>query len=242
MKTIIPEKNTKIYYFVNSLNDSRIEGMIQRYDPFELTCNLKPFFAAHIFENNSHLQRLIYLDSDMYVFGNFVQLTEAAITLSPHRTKNIGQIPGKEIDNSLNRYGVYNAGYFELRRKKEAFAFLDWWKMLMEKSAFNKPDEHIFSDQLWLNAVHSFFDDLYINKNPGYNAAIWNLIERQIEEKNGTYFVNDQPLVMYHFSKYKIEEPEKLVFYNEPYLTFSQFSGIKNHLSKIPGGSAGSWV
>jgi hypothetical protein len=231
-----PEMTTENVYFINSLNDSRIEGMIQRYDPFELTCNLKPFFAAHIFEQNIHLQRLIYLDSDMYVFGQFGSVTEAAITLSPHRTKNTGQIPGMEIDNSLNKYGVYNAGYFELRRKNEAFAFLDWWKMLMEKSAFNKVDEHSFSDQLWLNAVPSFFDDLYINKNPGYNAAIWNLIERKIEEKNEIYFINDQPLIMYHFSKYKIEEPGKLVFYDEPYLTFNNFPELKTIYQKYRQG------
>jgi len=231
-----PEMNTENVYFINSLNDSRIEGMILRYDPFELTCNLKPFFAAHIFEHNIHLQRLIYLDSDMYVFGRFALLTEAAITLSPHRTKNIGQIPGKEIDNSLNKYGVYNAGYFELRRKNEAFAFLEWWKMLMEKSAFNKVDEHSFSDQLWLNAVPSYFDDFYINKNAGYNVAIWNLIERKIEERNEIYFVNDQPLVIYHFSKYNMEEPGKLVYYDEPYLTFDNFPELKTIYQKYREG------
>lgn len=222
-----PEKNTDNIYFINSIKDSRVEGMKQRYDPFELTCNLKPFFGAHIFENNSQMQRLIYLDSDMLVFAPFLQLTNAAITLSPHRTKNIGQLPGPEIDNSLNRYGVYNAGYFELQKKEEAFAFLDWWKRLMDKSAYNRPDEHLFSDQLWLNAVHSFFDDVYINKKPGYNVAIWNLIERKVENRNGKYFVNEHPLVMYHFSKYKLEEPDKLVYYNEPYLTFANFPELK---------------
>ncbi len=230
------EKNIDNIYFISSLSDSRVEGMIRRYDPFELTCNLKPFFAAHVFENNDHVQRLIYLDSDIYVFAPLLQITDAAITLSPHRTKKVEQIPGTEIDNTLNRYGVYNAGYFELLRKKETFNFLDWWKMLMEKSAFNDPDKHFFSDQLWLNAVHSFFDDVYINKNPGYNAAIWNLIERRVEEKNGTYFVNDQPLVLYHFSKYKIEEPDKLVYYDEPYFTFSNFPALRTLYKKYREG------
>ena len=233
-----PGINFDGFYFFNSLSDSRIEGMIGRYAPFEMNCALKPFFASHILEHQSHVLRLIYLDSDMYVFGPFALLTEAAITLSPHRTKYTGYLPEPKDYSiiSLNRYGVYNAGYFELQRKAEAFAFLDWWKNLLEHMGYEKPDEHLFSDQLWLNLVHSFFDDVYVNKNPGYNVAIWNLIERQIEERNGTYYVNNQPLVLFHFSKYNMAEPDKLVYYTEPYLTFTNFPVLKTIYKKYREG------
>jgi hypothetical protein len=235
LKSHCPEMNFDNFYFINSPGDGRIDDMTRRYDPFEMTCALKPFFASHIFEQHGHLQRLIYLDCDMYVFSAFAPLTDAAITLSPHRTKNIGYLPEpKNYSNiSLNRYGVYNAGYFELKRKQETFAFLDWWKTLMYDMGYNRPDEHLFSDQLWLNTVHSFFDDVYVNKNPGYNVAIWNLIERKIEEKNGAYFVNGEPLVLYHFSKYSINEPDKLVYYDEPWLTFANFPVLKNVYKKF---------
>ncbi len=224
-----PDFNNQNGYFVNELSDQRIEGMLGRYNPFEMTCALKPFFAAHILEQHDHVQRLIYLDSDMYVFGPFIRLTDAAITLSPHRTKNTAYLPEPKNYSiiSLNRYGVYNAGYFELQRKPEAFAFLDWWKQLLEHTGYEKPDEHLFSDQLWLNLVHSFFDDVYVNKNPGYNVAIWNLVERQVEEREGIYYVNNEPLVLFHFSKYNLEEPGKLVYYDEPYLTFENFPALK---------------
>lgn len=229
-----PEMNYDNYYFLNSLCDSRIEGMIGRYAPFEMNCALKPFFATHIFEQHSHVQRLIYLDSDMYVFGPFALLTEAAITLSPHRTKYTAYLPEPKDYSiiSLNRYGVYNAGYFELQRKAEAFAFLEWWKKLLEHTGYERPDEHLFSDQLWLNLVHAFFDDVYVNKNPGYNVAIWNLIERRVEERNGVYYVNNQPLVLFHFSKYNLEEPDKLVYYSEPYFSFSNFPQLKSIYKK----------
>ena len=233
-----PEMNVDNCYFINSLSDSRIEGMIGRYHPFEMNCALKPFFATHILERHSHVQRLIYLDSDMYVFGPFASLTEAAITLSPHRTKNTAYLPEPKNYSiiSLNRYGVYNAGYFELQRKAEAFAFLDWWKKLLEHTGYEKPDEHLFSDQLWLNLVHSFFDDVYINKNPGYNVAIWNLIERQVEERNGVYYVNNKPLILFHFSKFNLEEPDKMVYYNEPYLSFTNFPELKPVYQKYRDG------
>ncbi len=229
-----PKINVNNCYFINSLSDSRIEGMIGRYQPFEMNCALKPFFATQILEHHSQVQRLIYLDSDMYLFGPFASFSEAAITLSPHRTKNTAYLPEPKNYSiiSLNRYGVYNAGYFELQRKAEAFAFLEWWKNLLEYTGYEKPDEHLFSDQLWLNLVHSFFDDVYINKNPGYNVAIWNLIERQVEERDGIFCVNNQPLILYHFSKYNIEEPDNMVSYAEPYLTFANFPGLKTIYQK----------
>jgi len=237
-----PEMNFENCYFVDSLSDNRISGMIGRYQPFEMNCALKPFFATHILEHHSQIQRLIYLDSDMYVFGQFALLTEAAVTISPHRTKNIGYLPEPKDFSiiSLNRYGVYNAGYFELQRKAEAFAFLDWWKKLLEHTGYEKPDEHLFGDQLWLNLVPSFFDDIYINKNPGYNVAIWNLIERQVEDRNGTYYVNNQPLVLFHFSKYNLNEPDRLVYYDEPYLTFDNFPVLRGIYEKYRIGLLGA--
>jgi hypothetical protein len=233
-----PEMNYDNCYFVNSLGDSRIEGMISRYMPLEMNCALKPFFATHILEKHSNVQRLIYLDSDMYVFGPFATLTDAAITLSPHRTKSTSYLPEPKDYSiiSLNRYGVYNAGYFELHRKPEAFAFLEWWKNLLEHTGYEKPEEHLFGDQLWLNLVHSFFDDVYVNKNPGYNVAIWNLIERQVEERNGIFYVNNEPLILFHFSKYNLNEPDKLVYYNEPYLTFTNFPALKPLYQKYRDG------
>lgn len=233
-----PGKDIENVYFVNNLNDNRIEGMVKRYNPFELSCALKPFFASHILENHMKIFRLIYLDGDMYVFGTFASLSESAITISPHRTKNTAYLPESKNYSliSLNRYGVYNAGYFELQRKPEAFAFLDWWKNLLENMGYEKPDEHLFTDQLWLNLVHSFFDDVYVNKDPGYNVAIWNLIERQVEERNGSFFVNKQPLVLYHFSKYDMKEPDKLVYYEEPYLTFEKFPVLRGIYKKYREG------
>lgn len=225
----IPEHANLNYIFLDHLLDERIAGMTKRYNPFELSCALKPFFAKYIFDLHSHINRLIYLDGDMHVFGKFVPQSNAAITVSPHRTIHVNYLPG--LDNfsttDLLRYGIYNAGYFELLRKPETFQFLKWWQMLLENHAYFKPDAHIFTDQLWLSIIHSFFDDISINKNPGYNVGFWNMIERTITQQNNQWFVNGVPLVLFHYSTYKIEEPEKIVNFNHPMLSFSQHPELK---------------
>ena len=217
------------FVFLNELNDQRIDGMLQRYQPFELSCALKPYYALHIFNQYSSVERLIYLDGDIHVFGKIEQQTEAAITITPHRTRYVNYLPG--LDNfsttELLRYGVYNAGYYELLRKEETFKFLNWWAMLLEEYAFSLPDKHIFTDQLWLSVIHSFFDDVYINKKPGYNVGFWNLIERTVTEDKGSYFVNNEPLVFYHYSRYNLELPDDMVNFQHPMLSFSNIPVLK---------------
>jgi hypothetical protein len=224
-----PQMDNTTIYFINALSDNRIGEMIQRYNPFELSCALKPFFASHILEHHNHVQRLIYLDSDMYVFGAFAVLSDAAITLSPHRTVNVNYLPGFDNFSTIDllKYGVYNAGYFELLRKPEALNFIKWWQALMVNHAYNKPEENLFTDQLWLSTVPSFFNDVFINKNPGYNAAFWNLIERKITFNNDRWYVNDEPLILFHYSNYKVEEPERLVNFEHPMLSFASLPELK---------------
>lgn len=214
---------------LKELKDERIEGMIQRYNPFELSCALKPYFAEHLLTLKPDSIRFIYLDSDIGVFGRFDQQTQAAVTISPHRTKNVNYLPG--LDNfsttELLRYGVYNAGYFEITRSNEAKRFLSWWQQLLEHFSYNKPDKHIFTDQLWLSVVPSFFDDVYINKKPGFNVGFWNLIERTVEYTNNQWLVNGEPLVFYHFSRYKLELPDNMVDFNHPMLSFQSKPQLK---------------
>jgi hypothetical protein len=225
----VPEKKGYDFFYLSQLEDERIAGMAERYNPFELSCALKPYFAYHILTADPAVERLIYLDGDMCVFGAFSLLTNAAITLSPHRTSNVNYIEG--LNNfstiSLLKYGVYNAGYFELQPKPEAFRFLKWWQMLMENYAYNKPEEHMFTDQLWLTTVPSFFDDVFINKNPGYNVGFWNLIERKLVAVDNGYNVNGEPLVLFHYSNYKIEEPDRLVNFDDPYLSFTTLKELR---------------
>ena len=224
----------KHFCFISELKDSSVEGMLSRYTPFELSCALKPFFAYHLFEKYPGIRRLIYLDGDMLVFGEFNPLSNAAIILSPHRTKYVNYLQG--YDNysviAMNRYGVYNEGYFELNRKEEAISFLIWWKNLNETLAKNQPDKHLFTDQLWLNLTHSFFNDVYVNKHPGYNVAFWNLIEREIVKKDDVFLVNGQPLALFHFARYKPEFPDEMVDHKEPFLTFTRHPLLKKLFEK----------
>lgn len=221
--------DTSGIYFHTDINDSRISAMQQQYTALEMTCALKPYFTSFLFDSKPGPDHLIYIDADILVFGRFGGDTDASIVLSPHRTSTIGFLPEPHplSDISLNRFGVFNAGYFEVRKDKEGLRFLDWWKDLMARMGYAKPDEHLYADQIWLNCVPAFFESVYINRNPGYNIAYWNLIERKFMEENGKRFVNSEPLVFFHYSHYRFEEPERMTSFDSSFLSFQHFPELR---------------
>jgi hypothetical protein len=220
-----PDTNKAGVHFITQINDSRLEQMLLQYSPFEMSCAIKPFFASYFFEVMPDIDRLVYLDGDILVFNSLAPFSQAPISITPHRINEIGFLPeaDKLSDTSLNRYGVYNAGYFEVMKSDEGFRFLKWWKELMSQRCYNKPDEHFFVDQLWLNCLPAFFNDVYINKRPGYNVAYWNLIERHISQGQGQVMVNEQPLVFYHYSLYNTDTPDKMTNFENKFLSFENF-------------------
>jgi hypothetical protein len=225
----IPDQYTEDVYFITQIQDSRMEAMLKSYTAFEMSCAVKSYFASYFFEKFPSIDRLVFLDGDILVF-NSMTFSTASITISPHRTRQTGFYPFSNSlsDVSLNRFGVYNAGYFEVMRDDEGLRFLNWWKDLMSTMCYDRPDEHLFTDQLWLNAVPAFFENVQIIKNPGYNVAYWNLIERTVKEKEGQFFVEDQPLVFYHYSSYNIEKPDAMTAFVEDYLSFENFPQLRS--------------
>lgn len=224
-----PDSDKEGVYFITQINDSRLEQMLLQYSAFEMSCAAKPFFASYFFEIMPGIDRLVYLDGDIFVFNSLAPFSESPVSITPHRIHEIGFLPdtNKLSDTSLNRYGIYNAGYFEVMRNKEGLRFLKWWEQLMSDKCYNKPDEHLFVDQLWLNCLPAFFNDVYINKDPGYNVAYWNLIERNITMKDKHVMVNDKPLVFYHYSLYTPDAPDKMTSFENKFLSFENFTLLR---------------
>lgn len=225
----IPKDDTRGFYFIPDLDDKRVPGMLNKYRVFEMVCALKPFFAGHLFRKLPGTNHIIYFDSDILVFNKIPGPPEAAITLTPHRMAHTGFLPESNFhsDYSLQRFGIFNAGYFEVTRSPEGNRFLEWWMQLLSEQCFFDPDKHQACDQLWLNCVPVFFEGVEINRNPGYNMAYWNLIERKLTGTEGHWLVNGEPLVFFHFSHYNIDIPEKISSFDSPFLSFEHFPELR---------------
>ena len=181
-----------------------LDEMCRRYNTIELNCALKPHFGAHFLKIYTDVQELIYFDSDIIVFSSidriYHYLDEYSIILTPHSLSSLpaGKMPN---DRDFLNAGIYNAGFFAVKRSTEVDSFMNWWKSKLRSEGFMRFCEGMFVDQLWLNLVPLYFGNVMILRDPGCNVAYWNLHERNISESGGVFFVNKQHrLIFFHFS------------------------------------------
>ncbi|WP_276499663.1 glycosyl transferase [Pontibacter litorisediminis] len=195
--------------------------MLLKYNIFELSNALKPFAAEELLKDPK-IDSVIYFDCDLLIYSSFEAvekvLQEHEIVITPHFLTPL-PLDGLLLDEKafLNT-GVYNGGFFALKKGEETFKFLEWWRSRLQEYCFVDFSAGLFVDQIWLNFVPLYFKNVKVLQNLGYNVAYWNLHEREISSSNGEYFVNSSDkLVFFHFSGFDFSKPDTLSKYQSRY-------------------------
>jgi hypothetical protein len=181
--------NDKLSYIRKNRSDSE----------FCWTC--KSVALEHILTQVDDLDWVIYLDSDMMIYGDPDQGlpddTTSQVMLTPHRPSN------NHFKSFMAKAGDYNAGYIAFRNSSEGRRALKWWRNKCELSCSVSADNQEYADQRYLNDIPELFSGVYISDHMGVNAAPWNIIGKRISCVDGAIFVNDQPLLIYHMQGFK---------------------------------------
>jgi len=189
-----------------------IEELAKKYNIIELNTAVKPSVFLYLF-NLFHDATVIYLDPDLMIFDRFTEVEEGLkndninVIVTPHFCSPIddGKYPS-EIDFAL--YGLYNLGFIAIKNSEESQRFLLWWHERLKKYCYMRPQEGMFTDQLWVNYAPLFFNGVFVLKDLGYNVANWNLYERVITKEEDAFFINRQyKLKFFHFSHYQFNDP-----------------------------------
>lgn len=195
------------------LSDRIVPGydeMRRRYSVLELATAVKPFVFAHLFHD---VERLIYLDPDIYVFQPLAEVDEALqtedIVLTPHLRRPFydDRHPG---DRNILVSGSFNLGFLGLRRGPTVTEFLGWWMEKLYRDCRVALAEGLFVDQKWIDLVPGLFERVRILRTPSYNAAYWNLHDRVLTEGPEGFLIDGAPLVFFHFSGFDPEQPARL--------------------------------
>jgi hypothetical protein len=220
---LIGDRNeiSDISYFSNFkiLDSSQLEPedfskMRERYNDFELSCALKPFFSELLFEKlNPGI--LLYFDADIMIF-NSLELSEkilekSSIVLTPHCLVSNDVLGAHTMDLMLLKYGVFNAGFYGMRKSAISDSVIQWWKDKMRTECITDLENGRYVDQIWLNLFPIYFNEVESIKDVGYNMAIWNMNEREITTHEDSILINhSRPLVFFHFSGYDFDVPDVL--------------------------------
>ncbi|WP_353717860.1 glycosyl transferase [Dyadobacter sp. 676] len=195
------------------------EEMCARYNITELNTAVKPFYFTYFFKHYPEAKNVIYFDPDIIVFQPLTALLNSLArnnaVLTPHINTPIDDRLTPNELHHLNT-GVYNLGFVAFSRSAENDRFIAWWEEKLRYECLIDLCNGLFVDQNWMNFLPVFVPDTHIERNPGYNAAYWNLHERTFSSRNGHWYVNgDNPLIFFHYSGYDPAKPDVLSKYQD---------------------------
>lgn len=195
-----------------------LDEMCEHYNITELNTAVKPYFFRYFFEKVPQIKNVIYFDPDIIVYQPLTQL-EALLekndfVLTPHLTTPIDdQLTPNELHH-LNT-GVYNLGFIALNKSPEALDFVKWWEEKLFDECKIDLCNGLFVDQHWVNFAPVFWNNVHVEKHPGWNAAYWNLHERLFTQQDGRHLVNGLPVVFFHYSGYDPAKPSVISKYQD---------------------------
>jgi hypothetical protein len=187
---------------LDKLSINGLDEMQDRYDNESLVSATKPYYAAY-FLRSEGIENVIYFDPTIQVMGDLeviVQaLQKAEILLTPRLTGKFGTSIYGDEKLFLNT-GMYDAGFWGVRKTENVFRFLKWWQdRLADRARFDLCNG-MNHEQLWLNYVPIFFENVTVNKSKGWNVGLQNLHERILTKQANKWMVNQmEPLLFINF-------------------------------------------
>lgn len=183
------------------LGYENFDRFIFKHSIVEASTAVKGQLFRYLYEKFPEEDQFIYLDPDIRVYDDFVELKELLknrpIILCPHLLE-----PGNvDMELSSTAHGVYNLGFLAVNRTEEAQKFINWWADRLYLFCYDDILRGIFTDQKWIDLAPCFFD-VEILKHKGHDFATWSLLNSDVNEKEGKIFIGNDPLRFIHFSGY----------------------------------------
>lgn len=180
------------------------ESFYFKYQVIELSTALKPFLLEHLL-SQGQFNEAIYLDPDILAVSAFDevfdQLENSDFVLTPHRISDVRSGISRIRSSLLT--GIFNLGFFGIRRSDNSIGLLRWWQKKVFDFCVMDPKEGLFVDQKFMDLSIVLFDGGHILKHPGYNIATWNCDERPIKLENGKFTTGETPVRFFHLSGFR---------------------------------------
>jgi len=166
-------------------NRSRIE--------YYFTCT--PSLLLHVFRTNPAVETLTYVDADLFFYRSpepiFEEIGSYSVAIIAHRFP--------ERHRWMEQNGIFNVGWLTFRRDEQGLACLQWWRDRCIEWCHDYIDGDRFADQKYLDRFPKLFSSVKIIEHKGANLASWNLENYRLIARQERIYVDDQPLIFFHF-------------------------------------------
>jgi len=197
-----------------------------------------PINILWLLENYPHIDVLTYLDADLYFYSSpapiFEELGDQSILIHEHRFS-----PSMAYLAANN--GRYNVGLLCFRNDEVGLKALRWWRERTIEWCYLRWEDGKMGDQMYLNDWQTRFERVVVLQHIGAGVAPWNHDQYHLKvDGQQNIWVNDVPLVFFHFHSLTFVSPGLVVVahphypMNEEVLRYCYFPYIKKILSFIP--------
>ncbi len=180
------------------LGDDALVATKQDRSALEYCFTCTPSLPLYIFRHWSEPELITYLDADLFLYANpepaFAEMGNHSIAIVGHRR------PVHQRHGEAER-GFYNVGWLFFRRDANGLACLQWWRERCLEWCYDKIEDGKHGDQKYLDNWPSRFAGVIVLEHKGVNTAPWNMSNYRFSiSQDGGVFVDEQPLIAFHFS------------------------------------------
>ncbi len=165
----------------------------------EFAFTLTPFLAREALRSCKPGEWTIYIDADMMFFGSTLEVVDSAtsadVMVSPHNFSSHMA--------AQQRFGTYNTGFTGFRKTADGERCVQWWTARCLEWCYDRVENGKFADQKYIEQFAQIAPNTLSIEQIGVNCAPWNVSERKLSRKGNRVFIDDKPLILYHFSKVK---------------------------------------
>lgn len=205
---------------IESVTEMGLEALSRRmfrYTGYERASSLKAAAMQRALELFPECSIGLFFDADIEFFAPLSPILDALntanICLTPHLIDTNLQHGGWK---TASKFGIFNGGFFGVRRSPETTRFLNWMDERLVRECYNDVPEGAFNDQRWFDHVPALFDGVVSCRHPGLNVAYWNLGERRLSGSPEAPIVNGERVIFYHYSGWSPLRPSYLSHYQGP--------------------------
>jgi hypothetical protein len=170
---------------------------------------LKPIFLEYVMNHFKGLDRVTYVDADEYFFSDpspvFEEGINSSVLLSKHNFT-------RSLKNLENICGKYNSGFISFKRDRNGIDTLNWWKERCLEWCYEEIEKSKFGDQKYLEDIPLIFNNVSDIKIPGVNIGGWNHGRYKPTMKNNKVYINNVPLILYHFAGFRLLSEKEFAF------------------------------
>lgn len=192
------------------------------------TCT--PSLPLYIFRENPEIDQVTYLDADLFFYSSpeviFEEFGDGSILVIEHRFPR--ELKEREI------FGKFNVGLLVFRRDEEGIAALERWRDQCNEWCYRHLEGEKYGDQKYLDQWPERFTNVVILENKGAGLAPWNLSRYELSLQESAIFVDEVPLVFFHFHRFSFFSDTTFAHGSEVYPVENRISPLRNaHLELL---------